>query len=180
LGARTVVIITIILIVSSMVIGIAVGLSYAEAILPQTYAVSTISWIAAGLGVITLFWGLTKSVLDSVGRTQLEYSSISTRHYEQETNGGRYSYVDYRLELKNKGRGIEAEECKATLTVTDTPIDRQYILWDKGEIGIPIGHDELLKLFTVGEFYPDNKLDSKKVVFYNHEMEFIDLKVKLS
>jgi hypothetical protein len=157
------------------VIGIAIGLSYAEAILPQPYAMSTISWIAAGLGVITLFWGLTKGVLDSAWKPRLEYSNRSTRHYEQETHGGRYSYVDYRLEIKNKAHGIEAEDCKATLTVTNTAIDKQYILWDKGEISIPIGHDELLKLFTVREFYLTNKSDSKKVLFYNHEMEYDDI-----
>jgi hypothetical protein len=172
LGIGIVVIIVIILIASSIVIGIAIGLSYAEAILPQPYATSTISWIAAGLGVITLFWGLTKSVLDSVGKPRLEYGNRSARRYGQETHGGKYSYVDYHLEIKNRAHGIEAEDCKATLTIPNTPVDRQYILWDRGEISIPIGHDELLKLFTVREFYLNDKLDSKKVLFHTYEMEY--------
>lgn len=54
-----------------MVIGVAIGLSHAEAILPQPYTTSTISWIAAGIGVITLFWGLAKSVLESFGKPRL-------------------------------------------------------------------------------------------------------------
>lgn len=79
------------------------------------------------------------------------------------------------MEIKNKVHGIEAEDCKATLSVSNTQIDRQYILWEKGEISIPIGHDELLKLFTVREFYLDNKLDSKKVLFHIHEMEYAEI-----
>ncbi|MGH9912207.1 MAG: hypothetical protein ACRD4W_07170, partial [Nitrososphaeraceae archaeon] len=58
---KTIIIIVIILIVSALGIGIAIGLSVAEIINPQPYATSTISWIAAGIGVMTLFWGLGKS-----------------------------------------------------------------------------------------------------------------------
>ena len=49
LETRTVIMIILVLIASALAIGIAIGLSYAEAINPQPYAISTISWIAAGI-----------------------------------------------------------------------------------------------------------------------------------
>ena len=167
--------IVILLIASALGIGIAIGLSYAEVINPQPYATSTISWIAPGIGVITLFWGLGKSALESLGKPRLEYGGRSTKSYGHETYNGRYSYINYLLEIKNKAHGIEAEDCKATLSVSNTQIDRQYIVWESGEISIPIGHDELLKLFTVREFYLDNKLDSKKILFHINEMEYAEV-----
>lgn len=175
LETRTVTMIILVLIASALAIGIAIGLSYAEAINPQPYATSTISWIAAGIGVITLFWGLGKGLFESFGKPRLEYGSRSTRSYGQETNNGRYSYVSYLLEIKNRAHGMEAEDCKATLSVSSTQIDRQYLLWERGQISIPIGHGELLRLFTVREFYLDNRLDSKKVLFHLHEMEFAEI-----
>jgi hypothetical protein len=175
LETKTVIIIVIILIVSALGIGIAIGLSYAEVINPQPYATSTISWIAAGIGVITLFWGLGKSVLESFGTPRLEYGRRSTKSYEHETHNRRYSYINYLLEIKNKAHGVEAEDCKATLSISNTQIDRQSIVWESGEISIPIGHDGLLKLFTVREFYLDNKLDSKKILFHIHEMEYAEV-----
>src|SRR5688572_15425609 len=122
--------IVIILIASALGIGIAIGLSYAEVINPQPYATSTISWIAAGIGVITLFWGLGKSAFESLGKPRLEYGGRSTKSYGHETYNGRYSYITYLLEIKNKAHGIEAEDCKATLSVSNTQIDRQYIVWE--------------------------------------------------
>jgi hypothetical protein len=62
-----------------------------------------------GIGVITLFWGLGKSVLESLGKPRLEYGSRSTRSYGMETHNGRYSYVNYLLEIKNRAHGMEAE-----------------------------------------------------------------------
>lgn len=178
LETKTIIIIVIILIVSALGIGIAIGLSVAEIINPQPYATSTISWIAAGIGVMTLFWGLGKSVLESLGKPRLEFGRRSTKSYGHETHNGRYSYIDYLLEIKNKAHGIEAEDCKAILSIPNTQIDRQYIVWESGETGIPIGHDELLKLFTVREFYVDNKLDSKKILFHIHEMEYAEIDSK--
>jgi hypothetical protein len=175
LETKTVIMIVLILIASALGIGIAIGLSYAEVINPQPYATSTISWIAAGIGVITLFWGLGKSALESLGKPRLEYGGRSTKSYGHETYNGRYSYINYLLEIKNKAHGIEAEDCKATLSVSNTQIDRQYIVWESGEISIPIGHDELLKLFTVREFYLDNKLDSKKILFHINEIEYAEV-----
>lgn len=172
---KTVIIIVIILIVSALGIGIAIGLSYAEVINPQPYATSTISWIAAGIGVITLFWGLGKSVLESLGKPRLEYGRRSTKSYGHETHNGRYSYINYLLEIKNKAHGIEAEDCKATLSVPSTQIDRQYVVWESGETSSTIGHDEFLRLFTIREFYVDNKLDSKKILFHIHELEYAEV-----
>ncbi|MFZ1877159.1 MAG: hypothetical protein WAU25_09030, partial [Nitrososphaeraceae archaeon] len=90
--------IVILLIASALGIGIAIGLSYAEVINPQPYATSTISWIAAGIGVITLFWGLGKSALESLGKPRLEYGGRSTKSYGHETYNGKYSYINYLLE----------------------------------------------------------------------------------
>lgn len=116
--------------------------------------------------------GSWQKCIESLGKPRLEYGRRSTKSYGHETHNGRYSYINYLLEIKNKAHGIEAEDCKATISVPNTQIDRQYVVWESGETSIPIGHDELLKLFTVREFYVDNKLDSKKILFHIHEMEY--------
>jgi hypothetical protein len=133
LETKAVILIILILIGSALAIGIAVGLSYAEAIGLQLYAASTISWIAAGIGVISLFWGLGKSVLESLGKPRMEYGSSSTKSYGQETHSTRYCYVNYLLDIKKKAHGIEDEDCKATLCVSNTQIDRQYMMWERGD-----------------------------------------------
>jgi hypothetical protein len=97
----------------------------------------------------------------------ITYGRIIIRHYEHEEHSGTYRDSEYLLEVMNSTPNTMALNCQASLDLDNNPEIRDYVaLWNKNSSDrIPIGHMELLRLFTVSKFYKGNRPVETKLHF---------------
>ena len=102
-------------------------------------------------------------------RPQLRYSDkqIRVKRWDDSTGGTTFHYSDYYLTIRNTANGITAKTCKGNITVSDTDIERNQMLWESGRPSNEIGHDALLRLFEISE-----SSEHKTILFYRNRLEF--------
>jgi hypothetical protein len=178
----SVILYVIIIIISSLLIGVTIGFASA-AFLTQSFTIPIlIAAVTAGTGIVILIFSVVNSILKSKRKPRLRYLNkrIDVRTSEDNTRERRFLYIDYYLTIENTAHGIKAKDCEGFITVLNTDIVKHKMLWESNRYEIDIGYEALLRLFEITETWDGQTLERRIITFSPNASEQLDHNVDVN